>query len=141
MPKYCLGFIFNEDLSRVLLIHKHSGPYPDCYNGIGGHIKSNEHSAQAMIRETIEETELIIIPAWHYMFTILFPTETELSVYCTKISDKTLNTLHGKEIDEGTLYAFTVINCLDVKNTNLAGEGNLPYFIHYAQTLLKGELK
>lgn len=62
---YCLGFIFNKDLDRVLLIKKNRGPKDIVgkLNGIGGKIEVNEQAIDAMVRESKEETGLDIL-AW-----------------------------------------------------------------------------
>ena len=58
---YCLGFIFDQQLEKVLLIEKNK---PEVFkgrlNGIGGKIEKDESGADAMVRECREETGLII---------------------------------------------------------------------------------
>jgi 8-oxo-dGTP diphosphatase len=57
MKTYTLGFVFNQDISEVLLMHKNR---PDWQvgklNGVGGRIESNEESVDCMVREVLEET-------------------------------------------------------------------------------------
>lgn len=67
MVNYTLGFIFNEDLTKVLLIKfPERGKWNDnLLNGIGGHIENNESQLNCMIRETKEETD-IHITHWKY---------------------------------------------------------------------------
>lgn len=62
MKRYCLGFVFNEEQSEVVLLKKRSSDSfnPDCWNGVGGKIEPGETSLQAMRRETMEETSLDI---------------------------------------------------------------------------------
>lgn len=64
---YCVGFIFNEDLTKVLLVKKNRGP--ECVknrlNGIGGKIEKDESGDEAIIRECMEETGLKI-NRWNY---------------------------------------------------------------------------
>src|SRR5688572_10928292 len=59
--KYVAGFVFNEDASRVLLIHKQK---PDWqlgkFNGVGGKIRRGESPVQAMTRECNEEAGLLL---------------------------------------------------------------------------------
>ncbi len=57
MKQYTVGFIFSEDLEKVLLIHKTA---PDWQkgkiNGIGGKLEEGEELVDCMVRETLEET-------------------------------------------------------------------------------------
>lgn len=59
MKVYCAGFLFNRDMSQVVLIRK---DHPDWQKGklnaVGGHIESDETPAEAMEREFREETGL-----------------------------------------------------------------------------------
>jgi 8-oxo-dGTP diphosphatase len=57
MQQYCLGFIFLEDKSSVVLIKKSRPAWQKGkLNGIGGHVESGEDPRSAMIRECYEET-------------------------------------------------------------------------------------
>lgn len=60
MKKYTLGFIFDESLDRVLLIHK-LRPVEQAgkLNGIGGKIEYGEDHFGCIVREVAEETTLI----------------------------------------------------------------------------------
>lgn len=57
MKAYTLGFIFNHDLSGVVLMHKNR---PDWQagklNGVGGKIEPGEESVACIAREVLEET-------------------------------------------------------------------------------------
>lgn len=62
MQKYCLGFIFNEDYSEVIVIEKLRPEWQKGkLNGIGGKVEEGESAYTAMIRECKEETGLDII--------------------------------------------------------------------------------
>lgn len=60
MNNYVVGFMFNKELDKVLLILKNR---PDWqagkWNGIGGKLKMNEEPLQAMVREFQEETGIL----------------------------------------------------------------------------------
>ena len=57
--KYTLGFIFNEDLSKVVLIRKNKPDWQKGHlNGIGGKVEHNENSWECIIREIYEESNL-----------------------------------------------------------------------------------
>ncbi len=72
MRMYTVGFIFNEDLSQVLLIKK---THPDWQkgklNGVGGKIEPEEKSLECIVREVIEETGCKTNPeSWIYFAKI-----------------------------------------------------------------------
>lgn len=55
--RYVLGFLFNEDLTKVLLIRKQRPEWQrNLHNGVGGKVKEGETLLGAMIRECREET-------------------------------------------------------------------------------------
>ncbi|MBI2056050.1 MAG: NUDIX domain-containing protein [Candidatus Sungbacteria bacterium] len=69
MKKYTLGFIFNESLDQVLLIHKLR---PDWQagklNGVGGKMEQGEDHFDCIVREVREESSLAINKnAWVYL--------------------------------------------------------------------------
>lgn len=72
MKRYTVGFIFNADLSGVLLINKNRPEWQrGKMNGIGGRIEDGEESIAAMVRETQEETGLITrADQWVFLGTI-----------------------------------------------------------------------
>ena len=72
MKTYTAGFIFNEDLSRVVLARKNR---PDWQkgklNGPGGKIEAGETSVECMVREILEETGFKTRENdWHYFARI-----------------------------------------------------------------------
>lgn len=69
MKQYTLGFVFDEKLERVLLMHKNR---PDWQvgkiNGLGGKIESGESSKECIAREVEEESGLKIAKEdWIYL--------------------------------------------------------------------------
>lgn len=59
MQQYTLGFLFNSDLSQVLLVHKLAPPWQKgLLNGIGGKVEKGEEAIDCIIRETLEESSL-----------------------------------------------------------------------------------
>ena len=56
-PKYVVGFLFNDDLSKVILIRKTKPAWQyGLFNGVGGKTEPGETALQAMEREFMEET-------------------------------------------------------------------------------------
>lgn len=57
VPRFVIGFLFNQDLSKVVLIQKNR-PYwqKDKLNGVGGKVEPGENALEAMKREFKEET-------------------------------------------------------------------------------------
>jgi 8-oxo-dGTP diphosphatase len=70
MTKYCLGFMFNENETDVLLIEKQKPSWQrGKFNGIGGKVEEGETSMMAMCREFNEETG-IDNSLWDYVVSI-----------------------------------------------------------------------
>lgn len=71
--RYVLGFVFNHDLSSVLLLRKgHPDWQAGKLNGIGGQVEGLESICQAMVREAREEIGLIpcSVNEWDYVCTM-----------------------------------------------------------------------
>lgn len=67
--QFVLGFIFNNDLDKVLLVKKNRSPIPEMVgklNGIGGHCELGEDIYDTMFRECQEETGLSICEWIHF---------------------------------------------------------------------------
>lgn len=63
MQWYSLGFIFDRDLSRVLLIHKNRPTWQrGKLNGLGGKVETDETALDCIVREVREESGLQIEP-------------------------------------------------------------------------------
>ncbi len=82
MIKYTLGFIFNPELDKVLLVHKQR---PDWQkgrlNGIGGKIEPGEESIRCIVREVAEECGLNTNKdEWVYLGKIRSP-QSDVDLY------------------------------------------------------------
>ncbi len=79
MKLLTVGFIFDQSLESVLLVHKQK---PDWQigklNGVGGKVEDNETGLTCIARECFEETTLNL-PAsvWHQYATAVHETNTE----------------------------------------------------------------
>ena len=63
---YVVGFLFSEDMKRVVLIHKNKPAWQvGLLNGVGGKIEQDESPKNAIKREFEEETGLTISD-WKY---------------------------------------------------------------------------
>lgn len=59
--KYVVGFLFSPDYKKVVLINKNRPEFQrGLYNGVGGRIEENETPGDAMSREFMEETGVLI---------------------------------------------------------------------------------
>lgn len=59
IQKYTLGFLFNQDLTKVLLIHKQRPVWQKgMINGLGGKFENQESAFVCIVREVKEETNL-----------------------------------------------------------------------------------
>lgn len=135
MKQYTVIFIFSRDLKEVLLIKKFHGPYPGKYNGVGGYMKYNENHVLCALRECKEETgREFDVKEMEYMMMLRFPYGVELYIFYS-IVDKFTPT----ECDEGFFVWKPVQFALDFNNQNLAGDGNLSYFVREALRLIKSE--
>lgn len=68
--KYVVGFLFSKGGHKVTLIHKKRPSWQSgLFNGVGGKIEENETPNQAMQREFIEETG-VLITDWELYATI-----------------------------------------------------------------------
>lgn len=62
MKEYVVGFLFNHDLDKVVLIAKQKPDWQKGFlNGVGGRIEKGETSQQTMVREFKEEAGLEIL--------------------------------------------------------------------------------
>lgn len=82
MKRYVLGFMFDPDREKVLLVEKTSPPWQaGKYNGIGGSIEPNEMAIEAMCREFLEETGIATeIDDWEYKL-VMKGAEWEVVVF------------------------------------------------------------
>ena len=84
--KYCLGFMFNEKQTDVLLIEKKRPIWQmGKLNGLGGKVESGESSLEAMIREFKEEC-CIENTEWTYKLT-MYGEDWSVDVFTANTDD------------------------------------------------------
>ena len=134
MKRYTVTFIIKKELDKVLMIYKYWGPYPNKYNGVGGHIEENEDVVTSAIREAKEETaKELTIDEIKYLMTITFPYEVELNVFYAVCEQFEVN-----DSNEGILRWLPIEFALDFNNQYMAGDGNVAYFIREALRIIRG---
>lgn len=74
MNRYVVGFLFDDDGSRVVLIEKQRPEWQrGKLNGVGGHVEEGETPLGAMVREFQEETG-VLYHNWR-LFVVLHGSE------------------------------------------------------------------
>lgn len=131
MKRYVVILLFNEDMSKILLIKRKKKPYVGLYNGIGGKIEENENVFECSIRETKEEINVILHDP-KLLVTHLYPENEKL----TQNSNVELNVLYDvikeaefEENEEGTFEWLNVEFVLDANNRSIAGYSNVGLFV------------
>ena len=132
---YVLGMVFDTELKEVLLVKRNKEPYINTTNGIGGKVEGKESIAEAMEREMLEETDIKLenVNKTEYLATIYYPSGVLLNVFYMILNDSYVK---KNKIDtvEGILRWHNIVNdnLLYTAKENMAGEGNVAYFINYA---------
>ena len=133
--RYVVGIVFDHEFKEILFIKRNKEPFKDCINGVGGKIEANESIDEAMRRETFEETDILEkhIDKFEYMFTINYSYGVELNVYYLVLNNK-YSKKDSIDTREGILVWKDIIceSLFDSTKTDVAGEGNIAYFIKYA---------
>ncbi len=107
MIKYVVGFLFNEDMTKVILIKKNRPDWQKgLLNGIGGHIEGDEDQYEATKREFEEEAGLII-DNWNNFCEI--KGDNYICYFLYSISNKYLDV---KQMTDEELY-ITDVNDLN----------------------------
>ena len=75
VKKYTVGFIFNQNMDKVLLVHKTKPEWQaGKLNGIGGKFEKDETMFDCIVRETQEESTLNTTTSdWQYVGTLFWP--------------------------------------------------------------------
>jgi 8-oxo-dGTP pyrophosphatase MutT (NUDIX family) len=102
--RYVCGFIFDQEQRLVLLIKKKRPHWQfNRLNGVGGRVEGNETTTEAMKRECVEETGLLIAEkAWRY-FAVLKTEGVEVHFFSTEV--KTLELPQPLKGDERPIWS------------------------------------
>jgi ADP-ribose pyrophosphatase YjhB (NUDIX family) len=131
--KYTVGFVFNHDCTKVLMIKKNGGPYPGMYNGVGGHLEPTDPSPQQGFAREVGEEAGIQIWTPRLLTTMEFPNGVQLHVLYTKLAYESEESDVPEQCNEGSLHWFEIKDgAIDLPINETAGEGNIPYFIYYS---------
>ena len=93
--RYCVGYLFSPDFSRVVLIRKARPEWQaGLLNGVGGKLKDGEEPLRGMEREFMEETANKA--DWHPLARLDFPEATVWFFWavsasfmdCTSVTDE-----------------------------------------------------
>lgn len=120
MKNYVVGFLFNDQMTQVLLIHKRHGP--KCvvgkWNGVGGKIEPNESPYQAMVREFEEEAGVKTFAHNWRRFTTLVGTTATVHFFWMK-SSELLRQTHDCTDEQTLVFWAPAIGSNDVVVPNL----------------------
>ncbi len=140
MKRFVVILLFNEDMSKILLIKRKKKPYIGLYNGIGGKIEGDESVLECCIRETMEEVNVSLFNP-KLLVTHIYPENDMLK----QNSNIELNVLYDiikesnfEENEEGIFEWLNVDFVLDTNNKLIAGYGNVGLF---AREILESENK
>lgn len=99
---YVVGFLFDMDFDKVVLIHKNKGPksVKGNWNGLGGKIEESESSYEAMVREFKEESGMRITD-WIYSLEYKGPGYV-FDVFYAKTSH--IDSVRTNEDEEVAIY-------------------------------------
>lgn len=142
--KYCLGFVFNQDLTKVLML-KMLKLYPGKLNGVGGKIKDGESPEWSMYRELYEETRMASNDVFVFkkVVTLTFSDGIELHVFGTRLKGSRASAWDpwypNNLGPEGHTLDWYHVDLLDDRLFELAGDGNVPYLVQLALRTLQRE--
>lgn len=138
MKRYCLGFLFNNDLSWVVLLQKKKPSWQaGHWNGVGGSIEHGETAMQAMAREFKEEAGVDGIE-WQCFAVLKEPGVFEIDVFYARNTDAFED---AHTVTDETVRKFTVAGVMAGTMQDLAGPtiGGLKWQLQMALSVATGE--
>jgi len=145
--RYSVVVLLNGNGSKVLLQVKDRTIFAGKLNGVGGKIEYDEEPAEGAMREICEETTLTKddIEDFTWLGNLVVPevcdnsnTIPELIFYSGKVKEEHKARKAPDATEDVDWYELDGSN-MPVTCTELAGNGDLPYFIGTARRLLFGK--
>ena len=130
-----MGLVIEPNEKKILLLKRNKNPYKNCYNGLGGKINEGESELMCMVRELGEEAGISDVLKIAPLVNITFPTNG-IQLYVFYILYDWNNIMYA-DCKEGKLEWKNFDFVLDIKNDELAGDGNLTYFMKLILNLEK----
>lgn len=129
---YVLGFMFDEELKRIALIHKNKPEWQKGkLNGIGGKVEKGELPSHSMVREFLEETGFrSFIDTWKAFCNLLGNNNgSTFIVYCY------YNVGNIDNLKSTTDEIVTIVNIKDIDELNIID--NVRWLIPLALDFIK----
>lgn len=146
--RYNVIVVFCSVLNRVIVQEKMKGPYPDCLNFPGGKCNEGEDPTAAAYRELEEETGLTpedLMPL-KWLTTETFPIKdsdklTVLDVFYTRLkAGQSMNKIKRTTDVGDKQWWEQKSNLRHVDDRGLAGDGNIPYLLYFAELKLREDM-
>lgn len=123
--QYSLGFAFNSDRSKLVVITKNRPAWQaGKWNGIGGHIEDGENPLECLVREFHEETGVMTSEEeWNPLAVFSSPFFKVSSYYmCSEVINNA-KTMTDEEVS---------IIPVDLNEIRVKGQTNLPWLVGLA---------
>lgn len=116
--KYVVGFAFNKEKTKLLLIQKTKPAWQaGLLNGVGGKIESYDSTSyHAMTREFFEESNLKTVKEDWYLFSKIEDNTFELNCFVGFFEESFLNTYES--VTEETIF---LVDVQDLYNQQFSG--------------------
>ena len=139
--EYTVIFLFNRDLSKVLLQLKDRHIHAGKLNGVGGKLMPGELPYSSALRELREETGVVLqYPELHHIADITMPIEwdhrcrpnkAELFFYAAKVDEDAPSQQPG-ETEELVWKDVDWVLSQPATYDGFAGDGDLQYIVNKA---------
>lgn len=127
IKKYTLGFIFSNDLERLILVKKsHPEFQKDRLNGIGGKIENGESQFETIRRESIEECGYHS-ETWKYFGIIKIKKKADVYLFYD-VCDKPLHEVVETKTDE----EIGIYSTIEILSSDYLLMDEIPFLIEAA---------